>query len=85
MNKEIRLNAFDMNCVGHIQHGMWTHPRDRSTEYNTIQYRQNLARLAERGKFPAVPHETADMRLRDPQPDQISTARRCSFVASNRG
>src|SRR6516165_5529046 len=32
MNKEIRLNAFDMNCVGHIQHGMWTHPRDRSTE-----------------------------------------------------
>ena len=64
---------------------MWTHPRDRSTEYNTIQYRQNLARLVERGKFPAVPHETADMRLRDPQPDQISTARRCSFVASNRG
>ena len=21
MTKEIRLNAFDMNCVGHIQHG----------------------------------------------------------------
>jgi hypothetical protein len=19
-----------MNCVGHIQHGMWTHPHDRS-------------------------------------------------------
>ena len=51
MNKEIRLNAFDMNCVGHIQHGMWTHPRDRSTEYNTIQYWQDLARLAKRGKF----------------------------------
>jgi hypothetical protein len=30
MPKEIRLNAFDMNCVGHIQHGMWTHPHDRS-------------------------------------------------------
>jgi molecular chaperone IbpA len=29
MTKEIRFNAFDMNCVGHIQHGMWTHPRDR--------------------------------------------------------
>jgi hypothetical protein len=40
MNKKIRVNAFDMNCVGHIQHGMWTHPRDRSTEYNTIQYWQ---------------------------------------------
>jgi hypothetical protein len=46
MKKEIRLNAFDMNCVGHIQHGMWTHPRDRSAEYNTIQYWQDLARLA---------------------------------------
>jgi len=54
MNKEIRLNAFDMNCVGHIQHGMWTHPRDRSTEYNTIRYWQDLARLAERGKFDGI-------------------------------
>src|SRR5215510_5410760 len=54
MTKEIRLNAFDMNCVGHIQHGMWTHPRDRSTEYNTIQYWQDLARLAERGKFDGI-------------------------------
>src|ERR1700751_1363643 len=54
MTKEIRLNAFDMNCVGNIQHGMWTHPRDRSTEYNTIQYWQDLARLAERGKFDGI-------------------------------
>jgi hypothetical protein len=43
MTKEIRLNAFDMNCVGHIQHGMWTHPRDRSVEYNTLEYWQDLA------------------------------------------
>src|SRR6267378_1016479 len=54
MTKEIRLNAFDMNCVGHIQHGMWTHPRDHSTEYNTIEYWQDLARLAERGKFDGI-------------------------------
>jgi alkanesulfonate monooxygenase SsuD/methylene tetrahydromethanopterin reductase-like flavin-dependent oxidoreductase (luciferase family) len=54
MRKEIRFNAFDMNCVGHIQHGMWTHPRDRSTEYNTIRYWQDLARLAERGKFDGI-------------------------------
>src|SRR5215831_13178066 len=54
MTKEIRLNAFDMNCVGHIQHGMWTHPRDRSTEYNTIRYWQDLARLAKRGKFDGI-------------------------------
>ena len=31
MPKEIVLNAFDMNCVGHIQQGMWTHPRDQSS------------------------------------------------------
>jgi alkanesulfonate monooxygenase SsuD/methylene tetrahydromethanopterin reductase-like flavin-dependent oxidoreductase (luciferase family) len=54
MMKEIRLNAFDMNCVGHIQHGMWTHPRDHSTEYNTIEYWQGLARLAERGKLDGI-------------------------------
>src|SRR5438105_6367906 len=54
MTKEIRLNAFDMNCIGHIQHGMWTHPRDRSTAYNTIEYWQDLARLAERGKFDGI-------------------------------
>jgi FMN-dependent oxidoreductase (nitrilotriacetate monooxygenase family) len=54
MRKQIRLNAFDMNCVGHIQHGLWTHPRDRSMAYNTIEYWQNLARTAERGKFDGI-------------------------------
>ncbi len=54
MTKEIRLNAFDMNCVGHIQHGMWTHPRDRSIHYNTLEYWQDLARIAERGKFDGI-------------------------------
>jgi len=33
---QILLNAFNMNCVGHIIHGLWTHPRDRSPEYNTL-------------------------------------------------
>ena len=28
--KQIILNAFDMNSVGHINHGLWTHPRDES-------------------------------------------------------
>ncbi|MDR3531052.1 MAG: LLM class flavin-dependent oxidoreductase [Rhodopila sp.] len=54
MTKQIRLNAFDMNCIGHIQHGMWTHPRDRSTTYNTLEYWQNLARTAERGLFDGI-------------------------------
>jgi long-chain alkane monooxygenase len=54
MTKQIRLNAFDMNCVGHIQHGMWAHPRDRSMAYNTLEYWQDLARVAERGKFDGI-------------------------------
>ena len=33
--KKILLNAFNMNCVGHINHGLWTHPRDNSTQYKT--------------------------------------------------
>jgi len=34
--KEILLNAFDMNCVGHINHGLWTHPRDESHRFGSI-------------------------------------------------
>jgi FMN-dependent oxidoreductase (nitrilotriacetate monooxygenase family) len=49
--KQILLNAFNMNCVGHINHGLWTHPRDRSTEYNTLEYWTDLAKTLERGLF----------------------------------
>ena len=51
MPREIRLNAFDMNCVGHIQHGMWAHPRDRSTHYTDLDHWVSLARTLERGLF----------------------------------
>jgi FMN-dependent oxidoreductase (nitrilotriacetate monooxygenase family) len=50
-SKHILLNAFDMNCVGHIQHGLWTHPRDRSIDYNTLPYWTGLAKTLERGLF----------------------------------
>ena len=49
--KQILLNAFDMNCVGHIQQGLWTHPRDRSTNYLTMDHWVRLARILERGLF----------------------------------
>jgi FMN-dependent oxidoreductase (nitrilotriacetate monooxygenase family) len=51
MPREIRLNAFDMNCVGHIQHGMWTHPRDRSMHYTDLDHWVSLAQTLERGLF----------------------------------
>ena len=51
MTREIRLNAFDMACVGHIQHGMWTHPRDEASDYTSLDHWVGLARLLERGLF----------------------------------
>ena len=51
IQRQIRLNAFDMNCVGHIQQGLWTHPRDRSAEYTDLAYWTSLARTLERGLF----------------------------------
>ncbi|MBR0682394.1 LLM class flavin-dependent oxidoreductase [Roseomonas eburnea] len=49
--REIRLNAFDMACIGHIQQGMWTHPRDRAVDYLSLDHWTGLARLLERGLF----------------------------------
>jgi FMN-dependent oxidoreductase (nitrilotriacetate monooxygenase family) len=54
MPRQIRLNAFDMNCVGHQSPGLWTHPRDRADRYNTLDYWVELAQLLERGKFDAL-------------------------------
>jgi multiple sugar transport system substrate-binding protein len=49
--REIRFNAFDMNCVGHQSPGLWAHPRDRSWQYKDLEYWTELAGLLERGKF----------------------------------
>nr|WP_314568300.1 LLM class flavin-dependent oxidoreductase [uncultured Pseudomonas sp.] len=49
--KQILLNAFNMNCVGHINHGLWTHPHDTSSQYKTLEYWTELAQLLERGLF----------------------------------
>lgn len=49
--KKILLNAFNMNCVGHINHGLWTHPRDQSQDYRKLSYWTDLAKLLERGLF----------------------------------
>ncbi|MBB2895697.1 LLM class flavin-dependent oxidoreductase [Pseudomonas sp. AS2.8] len=51
MSREIRLNAFDMNCVAHQSPGLWRHPRDRSWEYKDLEYWTELAQLLERGLF----------------------------------
>ena len=49
--KKIMLNAFDMNSVGHINHGLWTHPRDQSHRFNELNYWTELAQTLEQGLF----------------------------------
>ncbi len=47
----IRFNAFAMNTVGHQSPGLWTHPRDRSTDYTGLPFWTGLAQTLERGLF----------------------------------
>jgi FMN-dependent oxidoreductase (nitrilotriacetate monooxygenase family) len=54
MKKEIRVNAFNMNTAVHQSQGLWRHPRDKSSEYKTIKYWQDLALLLEKGKFDGI-------------------------------
>lgn len=54
MARELRLNAFAMNCVGHQSQGLWRHPRDRSANYKQTDHWVDLAKLLERGKFDAL-------------------------------
>lgn len=51
MSREIRFNAFDMNCVAHQSPGLWRHPDDQSDRYKELGYWTDLAKLLERGKF----------------------------------
>ena len=54
MSREIHFNAFDMNCVGHIQQGLWRHPRDRSADYRDIHYWMDYAKKLEKGLFDGI-------------------------------
>jgi len=52
--RQIRFNAFDMNCVAHQSSGLWRHPRDRSRHYNDLSYWTHLAQLLESGNFDGI-------------------------------
>ena len=54
MTRQIRFNAFDMNCVAHQSSGMWRHPDDRSADYKDLSYWTELAQLLERGNFDGI-------------------------------
>ena len=52
--KELRLNAFYMNCITHQSPGLWRHPRDQTQRYTDLDYWVELARTLERGCFDAL-------------------------------
>ena len=54
MTRQIRFNAFDMNCVAHQSSGMWRHPDDQSWRYKDLSYWTELAQLLERGRFDGI-------------------------------
>jgi long-chain alkane monooxygenase len=54
ISKQIHLNAFEMNCVGHLARGMWRHPADMRYRYTDLDYWNAEARLLEEGCFDAL-------------------------------
>ncbi|ASD23545.1 5,10-methylene tetrahydromethanopterin reductase [Cryobacterium sp. LW097] len=54
MPRQIRFNAFDMNCVAHQSSGLWRHPDDRSQSYTDLGYWTDLAKLLEKGRFDGI-------------------------------
>ncbi|KAM0321567.1 hypothetical protein ACHAQA_010057 [Verticillium albo-atrum] len=49
--KQLIINAFVESCSGHQSPGLWRHPDDHSTEFNTIKHWVKLAQLLEKGGF----------------------------------
>lgn len=52
--KRLSLNAFSMNCVSHIQQGLWVRPEARQLEYKRLDPWLELARILEKGCFDAL-------------------------------
>ena len=52
--KKLILNAFVESCSGHQSPGLWSHPRDKSTNFNDIHHWVELAKLLEKGKFHGI-------------------------------
>jgi long-chain alkane monooxygenase len=53
-SRELRFNAFTMTAPSHNWAGLWSHPRDASINYNTLEYWAEYAKIAERGLFDGI-------------------------------
>ncbi len=52
--KRLSLNAFSMNCVSHINQGLWVRADTRNTEYHSLSPWMELAKILEAGCFDAL-------------------------------
>jgi long-chain alkane monooxygenase len=52
--RELRFNAFNMMAPSHNWAGLWSHPRDASINYNTLDYWVDYAKTAERGLLDGI-------------------------------
>ncbi|KAF7190442.1 Dimethyl-sulfide monooxygenase [Pseudocercospora fuligena] len=52
--KKLILNAFVEMCSGHQSPGLWRHPHDKSSNFNTLTHWTSLAQLLERGSFQGI-------------------------------
>ena len=54
MPRRMLINAFSMNCVSHIQQGLWVRDDTRQLEYNQLDPWVELAQILEKGCFDAL-------------------------------
>ena len=54
MPKRMLMNAFSMNCVSHIQQGLWVRNDTRQLEYSQLDPWVELAQVLEKGCFDAL-------------------------------
>ena len=54
MPRRMLMNAFHMNCVSHIQHGMWVRDDTRQLEYTQLEPWVELAQILEKGCFDGI-------------------------------
>lgn len=54
MTKRMLMNAFSMNCVSHIQQGLWVREDTRQLEYTSLDPWVDLAQILEKGCFDAL-------------------------------
>ncbi len=51
MTKRLIFNAFCMNALSHVYHGLWRHPETRQRNFNDLSVWTDLARLLEEARF----------------------------------